>query len=87
MILRHQIRVDDNWTPIQHCGPVLHVGSRLMGVVEFWTEDNDAEPESVTRWYRVYGTGHHTDGTYVGTTYDGGTSDLVWHLHVTTDPQ
>jgi hypothetical protein len=36
-------------------------------------------PENRT-WYRVYGTGEKVDGLYVGTTYDGSDSRLVWHL-------
>lgn len=84
-ISRFEVPADNRW----HTRPAeyaLEVGSRERGVVEFWCRDTDSGP----REYRVYGTGHLIDGgpVYEGTTYDGSTKGLVWHLvsrEVTSD--
>lgn len=76
-IYRYEVPVDDQWHKLPAEYPLM-VGSRERGVVEFWCLNIDNRP----REYRVYGTGHAIDGepVYEGSTYDGSTNSLVWHL-------
>lgn len=83
-IYRYTVPVDDKVHAITMQGPVLHVGSRLRATVEFWAEYDDTRP-SVTKHFTVVGTGQPLDGDitgyfYIGTAYDGGYHNLVWHL-------
>lgn len=76
-VLRWSVPVDDDWHPIGG-GKVLHVASRIRGVVDVWTLEGSAP--SSRRTVRVYGTGHWIhprDVVHYGTALDG---DLVWHL-------
>lgn len=79
-VLRWPVPVDDLAHPIGN-GPIMHVAAREHAVVEVWTEE-DGNPE-LTRFVQVFGTGHllPDDATHVGSTFDGGTTGLVWHVY------
>lgn len=78
-ILRYEVPVDDQWHQHDLSGTVLHVAARRRDVVEFWALDGGTL--TVTRRFRVYGTGHPIDdeSLYLGTALAAGGA-LVWHL-------
>lgn len=81
-IYRYEVPVDDDWHTIELSGPIVHVGARKIGVVEFWAVHYDRMPIQAPS-FLVVGTGHPInrpggdDLQYVGTAPIG---DLVWHL-------
>jgi len=78
-VLRYEVPVDDQWHKISATRP-LHIGCRNPEIVEFWAL---ALGGYYVREYRVFGTGHpieEPDATYVGTTYAGAMTEIVWHL-------
>lgn len=77
-VLRHVVPVDDTVHEVVLAGPILHVATRHVDVVEVWVQDKER-----TRPVRllVVGTGQPwPDGAlHLGTALaPGGT--LVWHL-------
>lgn len=79
-VLRWEVPVDDQVHPVG-TGPVVMVASRKPGVVEVWTEElGDPSP---LKLMQVFGTGHliPRHGAHVGSTFDAGTTGLVWHLY------
>jgi hypothetical protein len=80
-VYRYMVPVDDRWHRHKLFGPIVSVGARDRGTVEFWAMHHEGMP--VQEWsFRVFGTGHpiHGGAEYVGTTYDASTTGLVWHL-------
>lgn len=91
-IFRYEVPVDDQWHIIQTptratasittrpASPVVAVGCRHSGVVEFWAR-RDPDTFDMARAYRVYGTGHEfpARARYEGTTPDSDPR-LIWHL-------
>lgn len=81
-IYRYDVPVDDAWHTIELSGPIVSVGARNVGVVEFWAVHYDRMPARPAA-FLVVGTGHpinlpdDDDLQYVGTAPIG---DLVWHL-------
>jgi hypothetical protein len=90
-VYRYEVPVDDQWHAVElyeeslHGNPILHVASRDPAVVEFWAEYRtwDDQPDTNTRWFRVYGTGQPISegpvehrGSVIAA--DG---QLVWHLY------
>jgi hypothetical protein len=86
VVYRYVVPVDDNTYTHKLSGRIVHVDCRRHDVVEFWALANVEPP--VTRYFRVYGTGHPTprDAVYVGTavilseTTFSDFGQLVWHL-------
>lgn len=77
-IYRYEVPVDGQVHAIELSGKILHVASRRPEVVEFWALSSGGV--SITRRFRVYGTGHTLpEGpvTMCGTALD---RDYVWHL-------
>ena len=79
-VLRWDVPVDDEIHPIGS-GKVVMVGSRQPGVVEVWTDEAD-ESVLVDRFVQVFAAGHLVPelATHIGSTIDGGTDRLVWHV-------
>jgi hypothetical protein len=78
---RYTVPVDHSWHEIPLTGPVLFVGNKTPGFVEFWAMVNCHEVEICN--FKVFGTGEHmpkidSSYNYVGTTIDN--IGLVWHL-------
>jgi hypothetical protein len=82
VVFRYVVPVDGDWHTFELSGPIVHVGSRINGEVEFWAMLHHRDGLTQSWSFRVYGTGHTLDvgAEYVGTTYDGATNALVWHL-------
>lgn len=80
-IYRYEIPVDGEWHVLSLSGAIHHVACRdRPDVVEVWALSSGGP--TVTRSFRVYGTGHPLPEhpvTYRGTAFAAG-GRLVWHL-------
>lgn len=79
-ILRYEVPVNDEWHTHTLRGPIVYVGARDPGVVEFWAADNGGCESD--RQFRVFGTGHQLPDARIAhhgsvIVADGA---LVWHL-------
>jgi len=79
-IYRYEVDIDDQWHTHDLTGPVVHVDSRRLDVVEFWAVHTEGLPVAERR-FRVYGTGQPITEPcrHVGTVITAGGA-LVWHL-------
>lgn len=80
-VYRTSIPVDDRVHELVLTGPILHVATRWVDVVEVWHLHDDVLPERV-ELVRVAGTGHALPddvGGHLGTAVGAG-GQLVWHL-------
>jgi hypothetical protein len=81
-VLRHTVPVDDHWHYRSFAGDIVHVATRQVDAVEFWTLASPGQADEV-RYFRVFGAGHPIpDGPVVchrGTAFAAG-GQLVWHL-------
>ena len=63
-------------------GAVIRAVGMQDDAIHAWAENPDGEPLTVTRTFRVIGTGWDVpDGTYLGTVFDG---PYVWHVYEVT---
>lgn len=85
-MLRYEVPADnaDHIISLPKYADVLHVASRDVDVVEFWTEVlADTLPRALPRRFRVFGTGDPIPMGYQyrGTCLAGESRRLVWHLY------
>ena len=80
MVLRWEVPVDDQWHVFTLSGSIVHVATRRLDVVEFWSLEGDDVPGRHDRRFRVFGTGQPLPAEarrHIGTALAG---QLVWHL-------
>lgn len=79
-IFRYEVPVDDEWHTVRLSGPIVHVATRRLDVVELWATTNGFGAYDVD--LMVVGTGHpypSADVEHVGTAIVPGGA-YVWHL-------